>query len=509
MNNLIHKERKLNKLYRLLEKIISNEYVFLRWILIINLAVILIFFEWLFIREIFYSFFACVIFFAVVVEIYFYWEFILLAIDKKYLQQELNRLKKDDYPRVNLFINCVSHPLSIIEKILQSLVFMDYPKNKLFVYVLDNNNSQEIEKLTECISCQVLESNEDKREGKKLNKEKHQLMEHFQKLDISSYNDSQHVEILGIFDLQVNTEEKNLISVLSWFDTLYQDSIPKDVWFGCQTLLAEAFANAVKHAHKQLPVDTIIKIEVVLCSEAIYFRIWDCGPSFDFESYLNNTLDIVDDSAESGRGIIMMKQLADYLSYIRFENTSNCFVCIKFYSKNSSDFKKYQNVLDYLNKFKPNFIFQEKNLSTIVELFFSETKLLKKILDRKNLDLNKYYCCQYINSNSPVDPNLELLSSNKIDYFIKNSVFYLKDNKAIKNFFKNILNYLNNYYRYLLVFYFLFFSINIVAIIILTFNLFDLSSFPAMEALVGLIWILYNLLVLTKIKEITKTKQSS
>lgn len=92
--------------------------------------------------------------------------------------------------------------------------------------------------------------------------------------------------------LEVNTELKFLSEVLKWFDGLQDLSIPDEVWLECQLALAEGFTNAVRHAHKYLPSETPIQLEVTVFKGRLEIRIWDCGKPFDFMAKLNEITNV-------------------------------------------------------------------------------------------------------------------------------------------------------------------------------------------------------------------------
>jgi serine/threonine-protein kinase RsbW len=131
--------------------------------------------------------------------------------------------------------------------------------------------------------------------------------------------------------LQVKTELNELVEVLAWFNQLHQDSIPKTDWLKCQTALAEAFTNAVRHAHKNLPLETPINLESSLASDYLEIRIWDYGPQFDLEYKLSILPNEVEETAIGGRGLYLLKEIADRLSYTR-TGDRNCLVLVKQFS---------------------------------------------------------------------------------------------------------------------------------------------------------------------------------
>jgi serine/threonine-protein kinase RsbW len=125
--------------------------------------------------------------------------------------------------------------------------------------------------------------------------------------------------------------------LLPWFDQLYQSFIPKSVWLRCQLALAEGFTNAVRHAHKGLSSGLYIDLEVTILDRQIEIRIWDFGEPFDLLKKIQEILakkkdeptDINSLSCGGGRGLLLMYDIADYLSYEHGEDGRNCLLIIK------------------------------------------------------------------------------------------------------------------------------------------------------------------------------------
>ena len=90
--------------------------------------------------------------------------------------------------------------------------------------------------------------------------------------------------------LQVNTDLNALTKVLEWFEQLKKLSLPNEVWWNFQLALAEGFTNAVRHAHKNLPVETPVQLEIIVFNGRWELKVWDCGPYFDFDAKLKETL---------------------------------------------------------------------------------------------------------------------------------------------------------------------------------------------------------------------------
>ncbi len=129
------------------------------------------------------------------------------------------------------------------------------------------------------------------------------------------------------FPSDINALDK----VLSWFEEMNRPFIPQKVWLQCQLALAEAFTNAVRHAHKNCSPDVTVEIEVTLLPQYLEIRIWDFGLPFDLEKQLKNVPETVNEKAEGGRGLRILHQIADELSYTRTDRNRNCLLLVKHY----------------------------------------------------------------------------------------------------------------------------------------------------------------------------------
>ncbi len=120
-----------------------------------------------------------------------------------------------------------------------------------------------------------------------------------------------------------------LDQVLSQFEQINQPWIPRRDWLQCQLALAEGFTNAVRHAHKQLPLETPIQIDLKLYQQSLEMRIIDCGPPFDLEAFLQTPKHQEDEMAGHGRGLPILQKIAAHLSYARLDDRHNCLLIIK------------------------------------------------------------------------------------------------------------------------------------------------------------------------------------
>ncbi|WP_235526634.1 ATP-binding protein [Nostoc piscinale] len=120
--------------------------------------------------------------------------------------------------------------------------------------------------------------------------------------------------------------------ILSWFEQVHQiPNINQEIWWQCQTLLIEGFANIVEHAHKNLPKETPIEIEVLLSNQQIDIRILSQGKAFDLEKQLQQVAEFEDNDQERGRGLKIMSAIADKLTYESTADNRYCLLISKFY----------------------------------------------------------------------------------------------------------------------------------------------------------------------------------
>jgi serine/threonine-protein kinase RsbW len=139
--------------------------------------------------------------------------------------------------------------------------------------------------------------------------------------------------------IQVFSELNALKDVLEWFEQFNALPVTNELWWQCQTVLAEGFTNAVRHAHDKLPESTPIEIEVTVRSHWFELRIWDYGQPFDLRSKLKSISQEISEEIHqktydplkrtSGMGLLFMDQLTDELDYTRTTDSRNCLIVRK------------------------------------------------------------------------------------------------------------------------------------------------------------------------------------
>ncbi len=85
-------------------------------------------------------------------------------------------------------------------------------------------------------------------------------------------------------------------------------------------VLAEAYSNVIRHAHKDKPhLPIIIRLE--LQDRDIALEVWDCGTGYEVGEYRPPN---PEDRQESGYGWLIMNRLMDRVDYCLQINGHNC-----------------------------------------------------------------------------------------------------------------------------------------------------------------------------------------
>ncbi len=316
----------------------------------------------------------------------------------KSLNQMTPPLPRSEWPTVDVFITCYNEPVEIVESTTRAALDIDYPATKLCVYVLDDGNSPAMRTMAERLCLKDLQSPRLQQEAERINTERSQLVTRLQQLKNLAPEIPKAEEFIQSFQLQVNTDLSALSEVLSWFEQLRQPSIPERTWLECQTALAEGFDNAVAHAHQGLPRETPITIQVTIFTQSLEIRILDRGPAFDFESYLQQMPDEVDVTAESGRGIGIIQQIADYLSYTRTPDNRNCLFIVKSYSQVPASNNKgtLEALVAYLQSIRQLVLLLNPKHDKVSDYIATEQRSLEKAIYQKELELSELARCRYI-----------------------------------------------------------------------------------------------------------------
>ena len=147
------------------------------------------------------------------------------------------------------------------------------------------------------------------------------------------------MKALQTINIEVPGDLQELDGLLIKFNQIYRDFIPCRDWLQCRLALAEGFTNAVRHAHKNIPKEIPIEIQVLLSDDSMEIRIWDYGSAFDLRSFIIQTAEKHHSWLSSGRGIPLLNKIADRLDYHRTKEQKNCLIVFKkfgnYYPKNA------------------------------------------------------------------------------------------------------------------------------------------------------------------------------
>ncbi len=139
-------------------------------------------------------------------------------------------------------------------------------------------------------------------------------------------------EVIDQISLIIPSDLKSLDQILAHLEKINYQIISRQTWLECQLALVEGFTNAVRHAHKDLSPEVTIEIKINLFGNRLELYIWDRGNPFDLESFMAKSPLEQNDLSLGGRGLIILRQIADFISYTREEDERNCLLIIKYFS---------------------------------------------------------------------------------------------------------------------------------------------------------------------------------
>ncbi|MFN4278817.1 ATP-binding protein [Thermosynechococcus sp.] len=129
--------------------------------------------------------------------------------------------------------------------------------------------------------------------------------------------------------LTLTSDLTQLEALLAWFNQYRPARLPIEEWLKLELALAEGFTNAVRHAHRDRPTDTPIRIDLFLGETQIELRIWDQGDPFDLVAKLQTLPTQIPLDAEGGRGLRLLATITDELAYQRVAGGGNCLILRK------------------------------------------------------------------------------------------------------------------------------------------------------------------------------------
>ncbi|OLP19124.1 ATP-binding protein [Leptolyngbya sp. 'hensonii'] len=122
-----------------------------------------------------------------------------------------------------------------------------------------------------------------------------------------------------------------LTQVQTWFEQFCSRSVQRFSWpenqlYKLNLALAEGFTNAVRHAHQELPPETVIEIDLFLWEDRLEIQIWDQGKPFNPEVLEEPKLGTL---RQGGYGWFLLRRLADRVVYER-QGVKNCLLIVKY-----------------------------------------------------------------------------------------------------------------------------------------------------------------------------------
>ena len=139
--------------------------------------------------------------------------------------------------------------------------------------------------------------------------------------------------------LTVKTDINRLSDVLDWFDRFCHQNLSRLSWLANESAslnlaidmlklaLDEGFTNVVRHAHKELPPETPINLELTLWDDRLEIRIWDRGGDFEVPPIKRPDPDKL---SIGGYGWFLIQSIADDVVYSRDGDGRNCLLMVKY-----------------------------------------------------------------------------------------------------------------------------------------------------------------------------------
>ncbi|QCS50600.1 glycosyltransferase [Picosynechococcus sp. PCC 11901] len=304
-----------------------------------------------------------------------------------------------NFPSVDVFITCYNEPSEMVYTTAQAALSMDYPLEKLRVYILDDGNSPEMRAMAEKVCLQDLQRPALQEIAETIQRQKYLRQSHIAQLNAIKKDLVEIEGFINSYRLIIPSNHQELKNVLDWLNDLRPNTISDRDWIICQTILGEGLDNAIVHAHKNSPQEQSITLEIAIFNYAFVLRIWDKGDFFDLESHLKDLNDVEED-AEHGRGISIIYQLADQFFYIRTDDEQNCLIIVKELSPvGAQDEKeKYQN---YLQGLKQLILSDSTNSQSIIDVYEKKIKELEDEVNRYTQQLIDLPRCRYIARQKP------------------------------------------------------------------------------------------------------------
>ena len=87
-----------------------------------------------------------------------------------------------DYPTVDIFVTCYNEPVELVEETTRAALGINYPANKLRVYILDDGNSFDMRSMSQRLAIEDLRSPNNQAESARIENERAELETRLQQL---------------------------------------------------------------------------------------------------------------------------------------------------------------------------------------------------------------------------------------------------------------------------------------------------------------------------------------
>ena len=106
-----------------------------------------------------------------------------LVRDVASFNQMVPTFPEPNYPTIDIFLTCYNEPAELVEKTVRAALALDYPIEKLRVYVLDDGNSAEMRSMTERMGVDDINSPLVQTYKKKIQAERSELLKQLTQVD--------------------------------------------------------------------------------------------------------------------------------------------------------------------------------------------------------------------------------------------------------------------------------------------------------------------------------------
>jgi len=117
-----------------------------------------------------------------------------------------------------------------------------------------------------------------------------------------------------ILSISIPSELEQIKQVEQFVERLKETwNLPEDVYGNAMITVTEAVNNAIKHGNEQDPGKSV-ELEAVYSNQSLKVKVSDEGSGFDPDK-LSNPLEEDNLLKDSGRGVFIMRQMADDVTF--------------------------------------------------------------------------------------------------------------------------------------------------------------------------------------------------